>query len=548
MAFLNELWSGVTDGLINTQQSITLAAIATLLIVLFTTKAISGNSVSVENNGKQKIPPVSTHWIPFIGNTPFMIIGREGFLAGLRDRYEGIFSFTMMGKMHHFVYKPSLVTALFNLQRPAEEDQTMTNRILTSTFGLPKADQNVYNSMLEDARAQYRHLLSEPGLSEITNVTLRLIKRRIADLVTFNSYPADQAEWERLADADVIENADGKGGSVVEADFMELIRNFVAHTASPAIFGTDFVENFPDVFKWIWTFDKGFVMLAAGVPTWVPLPRLQRGKQARRRIQDYMYEFNQALEKHMDGQDPGPRWQDLDNVGRVVKGRAEEYRKHGMSLDGRAALDLALLWSTTANSSPLIAWMLFEIYRDAVLLEQIREEIAPYMKAVQPKNEFGPGVWVQPELETVDLDGLLTKCPLLKAAYVETLRLYTSVWMVKWMYHDTVLDERGKDGESYLLEKGSYAHMPLELHQFDPTYFPEPNEWRAERHIKEVVDENGEKTLTADLGTIKPYSGGVKMCKGRAFALREMLLFTSSIITFYDMQPAKGGRGRHRKR
>ena len=30
------------------------------------------------------------------------------------------------------------------------------------------------------------------------------------------------------------------------------------------------------------------------------------------------------------------------------------------------------------------------------------------------------------------------------------------------------------------------------------------------------------------------------MCKGRAFALREMLLYSAIIISFYDMQPPKG--------
>lgn len=31
------------------------------------------------------------------------------------------------------------------------------------------------------------------------------------------------------------------------------------------------------------------------------------------------------------------------------------------------------------------------------------------------------------------------------------------------------------------------------------------------------------------------------MCKGRAFALREMLIYTAVIVTFYDIEPA-GGR------
>lgn len=31
------------------------------------------------------------------------------------------------------------------------------------------------------------------------------------------------------------------------------------------------------------------------------------------------------------------------------------------------------------------------------------------------------------------------------------------------------------------------------------------------------------------------------MCKGRAFAMREMLLYASFIISFYDMIPPEGG-------
>lgn len=34
---------------------------------------------------------------------------------------------------------------------------------------------------------------------------------------------------------------------------------------------------------------------------------------------------------------------------------------------------------------------------------------------------------------------------------------------------------------------------------------------------------------------------GPSMCKGRAFALREMLLYSSTIISLYDMMPPEGG-------
>ncbi len=47
-----------------------------------------------------------------------------------------------------------------------------------------------------------------------------------------------------------------------------------------------------------------------------------------------------------------------------------------------------------------------------------------------------------------------------------------------------------------------------------------------------------------DLGLTVSYTtqgGGVNMCKGRAFAVKEILIFTAAIFTFYDIEPAGGG-------
>ena len=57
--------------------------------------------------------------------------------------------------------------------------------------------------------------------------------------------------------------------------------------------------------------------------------------------------------------------------------------------------------------APMVAWLLYEINRDPVLLEQIREEIAPFMNVVQPKNDFGLAVWMAPEMRKVDVEGLV---------------------------------------------------------------------------------------------------------------------------------------------
>ncbi|KAH6605776.1 cytochrome p450, partial [Trichoderma cornu-damae] len=541
MAAIEARVSYLVSRLDETQQSIAVAVVVTFLVLVVTTKALSGSPAALDASGSHKIPSSPSYWFPFLGHALSMAFGNDGFLASMRSRFpEGIFSLKMAGRMHHFIYKPSLVTAVLNLHRPAAEEQMLANRLLESTFGVNKRDQAIYNKIFPEALAQYKHLGSEPGLGEVTGAALSQVKRNIINLVTFSPNPMDQTEWEKMADVDVIEG-DAREGLFTEVDLMELTRNFVAATAVPAIYGTDFVDNFPDLWKWLWIYNESFVLLATGAPAWLPWPRLQRGKLARRRLLAGLYEFNDAMEKHMNGEEGDAKWQNLNNVSRLVKGRIELFRQHGVSLDGRAAFDLALLWASVANSNSLIPWMLFELYRDPVLLEQVREEIAPYVEAVQPKNEFGSAVWVPPVLRDVDIDGLITKCPLLKASYIETLRVYSGGWAMKLMYQDTVLEAKGKGGESYFLKKGTYAHIPQELHQFDPQYFPNPTEWQAERHVRETVDGSGKKIVTADMGTLRPYGGGLKMCKGRQFALREMLLYTAAIISFYDMQPPKGG-------
>ncbi|KAM4057864.1 cytochrome p450 [Hirsutella rhossiliensis] len=532
---------GAGSGFIATylQQPAALAALVTLLVMVAAVRAVlSGPQppASSPGPGCKSSPPKVPFWVPFFGHAPQMLLNTDGFLARLRDRYpEGVFSLRLCGNLHHIVHGPSMVTTLLN--RPKTAAETPSSRVLVSIFGCSKQDQAHHATMANETLSHFKHLLSEPGLSELVSATVIHVKQHIADLVTFNSSPADQADWERMAGADVVEGPQGDG--FVEADLTELTRNFIAKTANCALYGTDFVDNFPDLWSLLWIFDDAFLLLAARIPAWVPWPRLQRARLAQRRTLGFTHEFNVAMDKHLRGEDPGVKWQDLDNVSAVVRARLETFQRHGLSMKARASCDLALLWAMNANANQLIPWMLFELYRDPVLLEQVREEILPYVQVTQPENDFGKGVWLPAVLEHLDLEGLVHKCPMLKAAYIETLRVYTGTWTMRRLNEDVTLDDRGK-AEPFLLGKGTYAHIAQEMHQMDPEYFPDPGEWRHERHLREHEDEKGVKTLVADMGTVRPYGGGPAMCKGRTFALREMLLYSAIIITFYDMQPPKG--------
>lgn len=480
------------------QQPTTLAFVFTLLIITLTTRLITGKPESGKDGAR--IPSTPGYWFPYLGHVPEMAWNTDGFLASVRNKIPGgIFCLHFFGQSHTIVHRPQLSKSLVNKPHSVADEQWIGQHLMMSNFGFRKSDMALFWKMFPDVHSQYKYLYSEPSLSELVNATIKQLKSNIADLITFNTWPSDQMGWEQLAEAEPVETALGQ---VMEADLMELIKNFVAKTAHPALFGTDFAENFPDLPELIWIFDEAFILLAMNFPSWVPLPKLRRAHLARRRMASYFHEYHEALEKHFNGEDPGARWQDLDNVSIMVKERTKTYREHGMPMEARAACDISIAWAMHANSSPLVFWMLYELFRDSVLLEQIREEISPYIQAAQPKNEFGMGIWIPPRLKEVNIDGLVTKCPLLKCAYVETMRMYTGSWSIKWIKEDTLL----QDGEeSYLLRKGTYAHANQELHQFDPLAFPDPNEWQARRHLRESVDENGKTILTADLGNIRPF-------------------------------------------
>ena len=499
------------DGLITQlQEPRTLAILATVIAVLLTTRLLSGTpEKKVDGYANQprgaKSAPVPGYWIPWVGHAPQMAWDSDGFQAGLRSIFpQGIFALRLLGRAHTLLYNPSLMGSLLTKPNSSADGTWLSEHLLRTTFMVSKSEMPAYKACEVDLHAQYKHLLSGATLGRMVQVTAESLRNNIADLVSFNTYYSDQMEWERLADASPVDNPQGE--RCVEVELDTLLKNFVATTANSSLYGTDFSQNFPDAWQHVWTFDEGFLLLATGLPSLVPWPRMQRARIARRKLYNYMCEFHEALDKHLNGEEPGARWQDLDNISHVIRARAEQMRKYNIPISLRAKFELGPIWAMNANSSPLVFWMVYELFKDKLLLEQVRDEIAPYVRGVEPRNEFGHGVWIAPQLERFDVDGLMDKCPLLKSTYIETLRVYTGGYSVKYMRQDVVLREKGASDEGgYLLKKGSYAHVPMELHQLDPVYFPNAGEWQGARHVKETVDESGKTVRTADMSTLRPY-------------------------------------------
>lgn len=458
----------------------------------------NSNSKKLEENGTSTVPAVP-YWIPILGHLPSMGLDADRFVKNLRHRYnQGIFALNFGGTTHNVMYTPGLATALLNQKNENADSLEISKKILRDIFGFPANEMELYEKSEAEIMACYKHLLSEPGLGNMVNRTAERIKQDTINLVTFSSSLVDQPVWERKSSVEVKTNKAGE--QVVEASFDPLIRDFCAHMANLSLMGSNFLTNYPDFFDDIWTLDRGFLLLAAGLPSWSPIPTLTRAHIARKKILDTMQVFHKAMEKEANGEDPGQNWRDLDDVGSLVKARMVVYRKYGFSILARASIEHSLMWAANANSNALVFWMLNRIYADPKVLASLREEIAPYVKAVQPKQDFP--IPEPPRLEVFDLDGVCNNCPLLKSCYVESLRLDTASWSLKVVKQDFVLQSREKNAQPWMLRKGQYAHAAHDLHNTDPSYFDDPLTWKAARHVKYEGDN---KTASVELGSIRPY-------------------------------------------
>lgn len=215
-----------------------------------------------------------------------------------------------------------------------------------------------------------------------------------------------------------------------------------------------------------------------------------------------------------------------------------------MDLDACASIILIIFWALNANANGLVFWMIIRAAADPSLLSRIRAEIMPYVRAhaVVPGREnrvdyASPTIAEDPKL-LIDIGGLTTQCPLLKATYLECNRVHSRPVSFRKVINDLILVDptpsisSSSASASHQLLASSYLHIPHFLHHTDFSYFPDPESFRPERFL--TTTEEGETKV--DTKTLRPYGIGASMCKGRLFAEKEVLGFVAGFLMCWDIE------------
>jgi hypothetical protein len=142
--------------------------------------------------------------------------------------------------------------------------------------------------------------------------------------------------------------------------------------------------------------------------------------------------------KTLNGEDPGFKWRDLSDVSKVVKIRLKALERIGSSDIHNAATNLAVFWGLMVNANKVTFWLLLDIISSPTLLSTIRAEIAPFTNPTTSTKS-------KTQTLTLDVNGLMKSCPMLKATFYETMRLYAAGTSYKEVLQPVTLTESPED-------------------------------------------------------------------------------------------------------
>ncbi|EXJ93496.1 hypothetical protein A1O1_01888 [Capronia coronata CBS 617.96] len=590
-----------------------LVCIATRIVTGLQYRSSTSNAKAGSTSTAQTVATLP-YWIPWLGHAISFALGGTDFLSRSARQLgpnSAVYALMMGNTKHNIVTVPSLAHQIVNDRHAPVSMEPFIFRAMEYVWADRGSNRNIDPTHLwGPIHSVLSGMLRESFVAAAIQRTVASVEDRTWNLVSGARSVVDQSIWERQARVELISssndnndnnNSDQKNNNdsdnnrnnplTVEASLHPLIRYFVGDIASTVLYGRNFMENNPTIMPDLWEMDSQFNLFIAGVPTW--FPGMQGPSRARERVIAAVQEHHDALYKYLDGQDPGYKWDDMSDVSSVIVDRARAFRNAGATPRAYATADGAILWAMNVNANQVIFWLLWYVYSTPGLLEEMRSEIAPYVRIRHPESSLSglntttstSSIKEAPKLD-IDIDSIWTKCPLLKGAFLETMRLESHSMSYKEVMGDFVVTESVDDArllgkrepQAYVLRKGELVCIPHGVHQSDEKYFSHPDKFDARRFwVKENNhndknpagldgDDNDDKNkhddeknnttnnnnnndnkhIRVDYGTMRVWGGGKHLCKGKTFAEREVVLFAAAILMHWDMEPVgNGGKWLH---
>ncbi|XP_059837875.1 cytochrome P450 7B1 isoform X1 [Hypanus sabinus] len=430
-------------------------------------------------------PPVVQGWIPFIGQT--IEFGRDshGFLLSCQRKLGDVFTVYIAGKYVTFILDPFLFHLISQLGKQIDF-QEFSLGLAAKVFGFPILNDPKIPISNEEIHKLYHYLKGDELniLIRSTTENLQNIMRR--DLVR-------STEWR------IEYMYDFCCRIIFEATYVSLYGKAPINEEKKI---TELKEKFIK-------FDQMFPYLAASIP----IELLGNTKRIHKELISYL--TSKELDQRLC-------------MAKLIQGRRDLFDRYPyLQDDQKAAHHLAFLWAGVANTIPAMFWSLYYIVKHPEACATVRDEIDHMLQAAGQR----PGPDFNIAFSKEDLDSLVT----LGSAIDEAFRLGSSSMNIRFVKEDVNINF--KEEKEIKLRKGDLTAIYPQILHMDPEVFEDPEVYKYDRFI-----ENGMKKTTFYKGGKKlrnylmPFGSGASKCPGRYFAVSEIKMFISLILTAFDLE------------
>ncbi|KAI0202880.1 cytochrome P450 [Astrocystis sublimbata] len=205
----------------------------------------------------------------------------------------------------------------------------------------------------------------------------------------------------------------------------------------------------------------------------------------------------------------------------LVRKRFEHHHENfGLGIEDIARGELGNTFAVLGNSTPCALWVLFHIFSDGRVLQDICHEL---MALVQEAD----GIC------SIDLASIQTSCPILLSTFQETLRYRAVNPGPRVLIEDVLLDGR------ILLKKGSMLMIPAPVQHTSVSAWG--NDAAKFDHMRFVRKPEPGQNKRINRVAFRAFGGGHILCPGRHFASNEIMALAALMVLQFDVVPVGNG-------